>query len=58
VDIQAKVDCPPFDGAGVQRLTAPGRAIRLRENSANPLRRCERLECRDGELGRAGETQP
>ena len=42
----------------MQRLPAPGRAVRLGEHRANPMCLPQRVERRDGKLRRAGETQP
>ena len=58
VHIQAELRGTYFDRSRMQRLAAARRAIRLREHGANPMHRCERLQCRDSELWRAGETQP
>jgi hypothetical protein len=42
----------------VQRLTASGRPVRLGEYGTDALRVRQGIECRNGELRRAGETQP
>jgi hypothetical protein len=42
----------------MQGLAAAGRPVGLGEYGMNPLRLAERLERRNGELRRAGETQP
>ncbi len=47
-----------FDGAGVHGLTPAGPPIRLGEYRANLVRLMQRIECRNGELRRAGEAQP
>ena len=58
MNVQAQLQRPSFDGTGVDGLAAAGRAVRLREYAADPVNRLERLECWNGELRRAGETQP
>ena len=48
-----------LDRAGLQRLTAPGGTIRLREHHFNGmLSGRQPAQGRDGELRRAGEAQP
>jgi hypothetical protein len=42
----------------VQWLAAAGRAVRLGEHGTNAVRNLKRVECRNGEFRRAGETQP
>jgi len=52
------LDRAGFDGTRVQWLTAAGRAVRLGEHGANPVCLSQCVERRNGELRRAGETQP
>ena len=47
-----------FDGTRVQRLAAAGRAVRLSEDGADGVRVGQCVEGRNGELRRAGESQP
>jgi hypothetical protein len=58
MDAEPKLKGTGLDWTRVQRLTAACGPVRLREYGANPLTSGQRVERRNGELRRAGKTQP